>query len=160
MGIITYCLLDDMSLYINQLQREEVVQMNKSILFIIVFLLAGCAPVLAGNWSIHTYTAHIPVANSEHLKLFTPGIGYTHDGYRFGYFRNSFDVDSFYAAKLYPYNDQLRFGMGAISGYKFTGSRLTGHPGGIIPLLVAEFDITDNISVLWMGRAFNLEVKF
>jgi len=126
---------------------------------IILLLLLLNTPIAyaEGQFSIHLVTGHIGINN---LETVTPGIAYTEKGYRAGVIRNSFRLPSFYAAKLYDINHRLRFGLGIITGYSIEGLHLKGDTSGVIPLLAAEFDINNQLSILFTGRAFNLELKF
>jgi len=128
----------------------------KPLIFLIILLIS--APAYSGQFMVHTFTTHIGV---EGLEEYTPGLAYTNDkNYRFGILRNSFKIPSAYVAKLFPVNKHFRFGVGLVSGYKFTNGYITGSKKHIIPLLAAELDITKNVGVTWFGNAFNLILKY
>ena len=135
--------------------------MNTTHKAVVLLLAMLSAPVMAGDLSFHTFSAHIKEDNREE---FTPGIAFTEGGYRFGYLRNSFKINSFYGTKIFRISDSMRLGLGVITGYEYAttedGTGITGKNGGAIPFVAVEKDITDNISVLWFGRAVNLIVKF
>lgn len=134
--------------------------MKKSILAMALAL--GLSTAAAGNdWTIHTVSVHVGV---EDLNNLNPGIGYNvTDDIRVGAFYNSYKLPSVYAAKLIPLHPRVRLGLGAITGYKLVSpdeGLIVGKATGVVPLLAIEADITDNVSVIWFGRALNLEVRF
>lgn len=120
----------------------------------------------AGDWTIHTVSAHVGVSGLNNVN---PGVGYNvTDGLRVGALYNSYKKPSAYVAGFIdfpPGQNRVRVGGGLISGYTFdtsdtADSLITGKTTGIVPLVAVEVDITKNVSVVWFGQAFNLEVKF
>jgi len=111
-----------------------------------------------GYYTVHTFTTHFHV---EGLETFTPGIAYTNEnGTRFGVLRNSYKLPSLYVAKTIDFHSWLRIGVGLATGYTIQNGRIEGKRTGIIPFPAIEVDITNNLSVLWMADAINLELKF
>lgn len=132
------------------------------ILFTLLLVAVACEPrpTYGGTLFVHTHTYHQHQEGQE-IEAFTPGLGYETDGgYRFGALRNSFGIPSVYAVKTFPENKRFRFGLGAISGYEWTGRGLRGRERGAVPIVGAEYDILDNVSVVWFGQALNLVLKW
>jgi hypothetical protein len=124
------------------------------------FSYAFDASAEQGDWTIHTVSVHAGVTG---LNNFNPGLAYdVRDDLRVGALYNSYEKPSLYVAKLFNIKKRFRAGVGVISGYKWDSDQndVTGKTTGILPLVAAEFDIAPNISILWFGQAFNLEVKF
>lgn len=113
-----------------------------------------------GDWTIHTVSAHVGVSGLNNVN---PGVGYdVTDNLRIGGFYNSYRKPSAYALGFFEVHPRFRVGAGVISGYTFTPGtwEVEGKTAGLIPAVAAELDITNNVSVVWFGQAFNLEVKF
>ena len=114
-----------------------------------------------GDISVHTLTAHIGVSG---LNVVTPGIAYDiSDNVRVGgLVRNSYGFKSAYILGYTHLNKYVSVGAGVISGYTWDGDagQVVGQKNGVIPLLAAEFRITDHVAVTWFGQAFNLTLKF
>jgi hypothetical protein len=112
-----------------------------------------------GDWTAHTVSVHVGVTG---LNNFNPGLAYdVRDDLRVGALYNSYKKPSLYVAKLFNVGNRFRAGVGVVSGYKWeSGEGVSGKTSGILPLVAAELDITNNVSIIWFGQAFNLEVKF
>ncbi len=111
-----------------------------------------------GDVTIHTVSTHVGVKGLNNIN---PGVAYDlTDRLRLGALLNSYKKPSAYAAYMIPILPRLRVGIGAISGYQLNGMRISGKTASVIPLFAVEVDVLKNISVVWMGQAINLEVKF
>ena len=115
------------------------------------------AEAAEGDITIHTVSTHIGVSGLNNIN---PGVAYdVTDRLRVGVLRNSFKKPSAYAALMWALHDRVHLGVGVISGYGIEDGAIIGKTAGIIPLLAVELDITDHVSVVWMGQAINLELK-
>jgi len=138
-------------------------EIMKKLLKNIILVSALCilsstvATVQAGEHIIHTLTLH-----PQNVDLTpTPGFGYaTDDGARFGVLYNTFKLPSYYVAHTYDISSRFRIGLGLMSGYLVQDGEIINKRSGFIPFTAVEADITDHISVVWMGNVFNLELKF
>ena len=112
-----------------------------------------------GDISVHTLTAHVGISG---LEVFTPGVAYDlSDNVRVGgLWRNSYGFKSAYILGYHRLNKYVSVGAGVISGYTWDDGQVVGQKNGVIPLLAAEFRVTDNVAVTWFGQAFNLTLKF
>lgn len=119
----------------------------------------GDALAEQGDITVHTVTAHVGVTG---LNVLTPGVAYDFtDHLRAGFLaRNSYGFRSVYGVAYTPMTKYMSIGAGFISGYGWDGKQVYGKRNGIIPMVAAEFHITDNIGVTWFGQAFNLTFKF
>lgn len=133
--------------------------------FVIAYTIAALA-LIAGilipavsqaEVTLHTVSYHVGVSG---MNNFNPGIAYQHKDVRVGVLYNSFKLPTAYGAYIIPVHERVRFGVGAVTGYEWRDGGIYGKATGVLPLVAAEIDITDNVSVLWFGRALNLEVKF
>ena len=130
--------------------------MKKLILAAALAALTGSA--LADGWTVHTRSMHFGV---DGLNNNNPGLAYdVRPDVRVGALYNSYKKPSLYAAKIIPLNRYMRVGLGVITGYTWRDGDIHGKTTGILPLLAVEADLAPNISVIWLGQAINLEVKF
>lgn len=114
----------------------------------------------AGDWTIHTVSVHVGVSGLNNVN---PGVGYNvTDHLRVGAFWNSYNKPSAYATGWFDLHPRVRVGAGLASGYTFVPGtwQVEGKTTGLVPVLAAEVDITDHVSVGWFGQALNLELKF
>ena len=130
--------------------------------FLVVCAVLGlCVGSLAKNCSadvtVHTVSTHVGVSGMNNIN---PGIGIDYRDVRFGALYNSFEKPSVYGAYIVPLHPRVRVGLGAVTGYEYRDGGFYGKTTGVLPLFAVEADITDNVSVLWFGRAINLELKF
>lgn len=122
----------------------------KKLLCIVACMLG--APVHADPqpWTVHTVSQHYR-QNNEEINNLNPGIAYDPIRYtRIGAVVNSYKHLSAYAAVIIPLSDNLRLGVGGVTGY--------GHKTR--PLVAIEYDIKPGLSILWFGTAINVELKF
>lgn len=135
--------------------------MKQTILALALALAATGPQASEGDFTVHTVSAHVGVSDLNNIN---PGLGYDiTDDLRVGAFYNSYELPSFYIAKLIhiPFMPRIRAGLGVISGYTWDWDQedVIGETGGLLPLVAIEADITRNVSVLWFGNAVNLEIK-
>lgn len=120
--------------------------------YTIVFMfLLTANPLQAdqGNWTVHTVSMHF--SNDEELNNINPGVAYDLFEYmRIGGVVNSYKRLSLYAVGIIPITHRLRVGVGTVNGYD----------NGPQPMAAIEYDILPDLSILWFGKAINMELKF
>jgi len=120
--------------------------------------LPVAATAVAGELMVHTVTAHVGLG--QKLRTFTPGLAYTTNGKRVGVLSNSYGKPSLYAAAIIPISQRTRIGVGAISGYKYSNMTIDDDSTSVIPLVAAEVDVTDSVTLIWFMQAINISIKF
>jgi len=121
----------------------------KYTIVILVLLITGPLCADQGGWTVHTVSMHF--ATDEELNNINPGVAYDpFDHMRIGGVVNSYKQLSLYAVGIVPITPRLRIGMGGVSGYG----------DGIKSMLAVEYDIRSDLSILWFGKAINMELKF
>lgn len=136
--------------------------MKKTIIALALALSAAGAHADQGDITVHTLSMHFG-SNADQMNNINPGIAYDiRDDLRVGALYNSYYKPSLYVAKVIRLNRRLSAGLGVISGYKWSSQErdVVGETYSIIPMLAVEARISDNVSVLWFGQAFNLQVRF
>lgn len=127
------------------------------VLLAAVLVTIGLGRTCSADVTVHTVSTHVGV---DGLNNINPGIGIDYRDVRFGALYNSFEKPSVYGAYIVPLHPRVRVGLGAVTGYEYRDGGIYGKTTGVMPLFAVEADITDNVSVLWFGRAINLELKF
>ncbi len=118
---------------------------------IALYLFLAVSPLYAdqGDWTAHTVSMHFN--NDEELNNINPGAAYDLFKYmRIGGVINSYKHLSLYAVGIIPITHRLRVGVGVVNGYN----------NGPQPMAALEYDIRPNLSILWFGKAINMELKF
>jgi len=116
------------------------------------YIQPACA--VQDNWTLHTVSIHPGQSGMNNINI---GVAYNvTDNIRIGAVHNSYEKVSLYVVNITTINDNWRIGTGVASGYR--SEFWSSSP--VIPVISVEYDITDNLSVLWFGTAINLEVKF
>ena len=120
--------------------------------------VAGDANAEQGDITLHTVSLHVGASGLNNLN---PGAAYgVTDHVRIGALYNSYRKPSAYVFYIHPLTDRLRLAGGVISGYRYSGGRLYGKTASAVPAIALEYDVTKQLSVVWFGQAFSLEIKY
>lgn len=120
---------------------------------IVAMLMIQSYPVLSDDWIIHTVSQHPFDSGVNNIN---PGVAYDTGEYRSGVFYNSYKRTSFYTAKVSSITTKLKIGYGVASGY----SSEFWDSSPLIPIIAMEYNVTNNLSLIWFGKAINIGVKF
>lgn len=120
-------------------------------LLLVLFLLPS---ITLAEITIHTASVHLVTRGVNNLN---PGISYDNGDVRVGIFYNSHEKTALYATGIKDITPKFRVGYGVVSGYDL---KHASTKYGIIPLIVAELDVTDSWSLVMLADAINIEYKF
>lgn len=129
---------------------------------LLVLLLA--APASAGEWYVHTVSAHVPT--NHHLNEVNLGLAYRTDGnWRLGVYRNSYMRPSGYVAKVFELAPKWNLMAGAVNGYRVSSCGGTfgicqGDDKEILPLIALEWQLVDHLGVIFTPGLIHLELRY
>lgn len=108
------------------------------------------------EWYLYLHLFSIHFVKPLYYNNLNIGIGITNDRVAFGYYRNSYDRDSFYAAVLYK-----NFVLGVASGYDVkVGPKPPVEFQGFMPVVAYRYDFSSQYSILLSPGLLHFMVRF